>query len=222
MTSALLLSAGLGAVPGFVRERRRPGPAAPRVGFVAAATSIYPSAPWVDADREALASFGLDLVEVDLTVLSGERLAAAVAGLDAIYLAGGNTFALLHHLRRSGLDRLLPGLLDDGLLYLGASAGAAVAGLDVEPLSLMDDPAEAPALESTRGLGLVDLVLLPHADGKLAPYPSSLVERIVSTYGDRFPIQRIDDDQALLVADGATSLVPSSVVSPPPSQPAAG
>lgn len=213
MTSALLLSAGLGAVPEFVHARRRPGPGAPRVGFVAAATSIYPSAPWVDADRAALTSVGLDLVEVDLTVLSGDALADAVSDLDAIYLAGGNTFALLHHLRRSGLDRLLPGLLDDGLLYLGASAGAAVAGLDVEPLSLMDDPSEAPPLDSTRGLGLVDLVLLPHADGMLPPYPSSLVERIVSTYGDRFPIQRIDDDQALLVADGATSLVPSVLVS---------
>lgn len=213
MTSALLLSAGLGAVPGFVHDHRRPGTGAAQVGFVAAATSIYPSAPWVDADRSALTSFGLDLVELDLTVLSGEALTAAVTGLDAVYLAGGNTFALLHHLRRSGLDRLLPGLLADGMLYLGASAGAAVAGLDVEPLSLMDDPAEAPPLDSTRGLGLVDLVLLPHADGMLPPYPSTLVERIVSTYGDRFPIQRIDDDQALLVTDGSTALIPSALTS---------
>lgn len=211
MTSALLLSAGLGAVPDFVHGRRRPGPAAPRVGFVAAATSIYPSEPWVDADRAALTAVGFDLVELDLTVLSGDALAAAVSGLDALYLAGGNTFALLHHLRRSGLDRLLPQLLDDGLLYLGASAGAAVAGTDVEPLSLMDDPSEAPPLESTRGLCLVDLVLLPHADGQLPPYPTSLVEQIVATYGERFPIQRIDDDQALLVVDGVATLVASSV-----------
>lgn len=211
MTSALLLSAGLGAVPAFVETRRRPGPAAPRVGFVAAATSIYPSAPWVDADREELASFGLDVVEVDLTVLTGEPLAQAVAGLDAVYLAGGNTFALLHHLRRSGLDALLPRLLADGMLYLGASAGAAVAGTDVEPLSLMDDPTEAPPLESTRGLGLVDAVLLPHADGQLPPYPSSLIDTIVETYGSRFPIQRIHDDQALLVVDGTATIVPSAV-----------
>ena len=175
MTTALLLSAGLGAVPAFLDTRRRPGPAAPRVGFVAAATSIYPSAPWVDADREAFASFGADVVEVDLTVLAGDALAEVLTGLDAIYLAGGNTFALLHHVRRSGLDLLLPALLDDGLLYLGASAGAAVAGADVAPLSLMDDPTEAPPLDSTRGLGLVDVVLLPHADGQLPPYPPSLI-----------------------------------------------
>lgn len=212
MSSALLLSAGLGAVPQFVASRRRPGPAAPRVGFVAAATSIYPSAPWVDADRRALTTAGLDLVEIDLTVLAGDPLAAALAGLDAIYLAGGNTFALLHHVRRSGLDQLLPSLLDDGMLYLGASAGAVVAGPDVEPLSLMDDPTEAPALDSTRGLGLVDVVPVPHADGQLPPYPKSLVEQIVSTYGGRFPLQRIDDDQALLVVDGTVRIVPSAVV----------
>lgn len=211
MISALLLSAGLGAVPGFFEANGRPTSGAPRVGFVAAATSIYPSAPWVDADREVLASFGLDLVEVDLTVLSGDALAAAVDGLDAIYLAGGNTFALLHHLRRSGLDEMLPQLLDDGMLYLGASAGAAVAGTDIEPLGLMDDPAEAPQLDSTHGLGLVDAVILPHADGQLPPYPTSLVDKIVSTYGPRFPIQRIDDDQALLVVDGAGVIVPSPV-----------
>ena len=134
---------------------------------------------------------------------------AAMANLDAIYLAGGNTFVLLHHLRRSGLDEILPQLLDDGMLYLGASAGAAVAGSDIEPLGLMDDPAEAPQLDSTRGLGLVDAVLLPHADGQLPPYPTSLVDKIVSTYGQRFPLQRIDDDQALLVVDGVATIVPS-------------
>ena len=212
MISALLLSAGLGAVPGFFEANGRPASGAPRVGFVAAATSIYPSAPWVDADRQALTGFGLDLVEIDLTVLDGDALAAAVTGLDAIYLAGGNTFVLLHHLRRSGLDEILPQLLDDGMLYLGASAGAAVAGSDVEPLGLMDDPSEAPQLDSTRGLGLVDAVLLPHADGQLPPYPTSLVDKIVSTYGQRFPIQRIDDDQALLVVDGVATIVPSAVV----------
>lgn len=211
MISALLLSAGLGAVPGFFEANGRPASGAPRVGFVAAATSIYPSAPWVDADREALTAFGLDLVEIDLTVLTGDALAAAVADLDAVYLAGGNTFVLLHHLRVSGLDELLPQLLDDGMLYLGASAGAVVAGSDIEPLGLMDDPDEAPQLDSTRGLGLVDAVLLPHADGQLPPYPSSLIDTIVATYGSRFPLQRIHDDQALLVVDGTATIVPSAI-----------
>jgi len=55
-----------------------------------------------------------------------------------------DVFYLLHHVRRSGLDQVLARRLDEGLLYIGASAGAVIMGPDIEPTSQMDVPAEAP------------------------------------------------------------------------------
>lgn len=211
MTAVLLLSAGLGAVPGFVAEHARPRGAVVQVGFVPTASSIYGAPPWVEADREHLRSFGYALHEIDLTTLTGDALDAALAGVDVLYLAGGNTFHLMHHVRRSGLDRLLPAHLDRGLVYVGASAGSVVAGLDLAPLALMDDPGEAEPLATTRGLGLVDVVPVPHADGRLPPYPLSLIEEIVATFGPHHPLRLVRDDEALAVVDGAVRLVPSAL-----------
>lgn len=214
MSALLLLSYGLGAVPEFVeRHRREVGRTAgrPRVGFIDAASNIYPKAPWVDDDRSSLARFGYELVEIDLTTLRGDALEDALHPLDALYVAGGNTFNLLHHVRESGLDRILPAHLSSGLLYVGASAGAVIVGPDIEPITPMDDPAEAPPLSSTRGLGLVDFVPLPHADGQLPPYPPGLIAQIVAQFGDKFPLQAIADDRAALVVNGTLSVVPSAI-----------
>lgn len=209
MSAVLLLSAGLGAVAGFVAEHARPGAAPVQVGFVATASGIYDDAPWVEGDREHLRALGYTLQEIDLAAVGPADLDAMLGGLDVLYVAGGNTFHLLHHVARSGLDRVLAPHLGRGLVYIGASAGSVVAGLDVAPLALMDDPAEGDPVRSTRGLGLVDVVLVPHADGLLPPYPLSLINEVVATFGDRLPLQLVRDDEALAIVDGVAQLVAS-------------
>src|SRR5690242_16991774 len=50
---------------------------------------------------------------------------------DAIYLMGGNTFVLLHELRKSKFDVLLREFLKSGRIIYGISAGAIVLGEDI-------------------------------------------------------------------------------------------
>ena len=50
-----------------------------------------------------------------------------------IYVLGGNTFYLLHHMRRSGLDSLVRRRVEQGALYVGCSAGSIVAGRSIVP-----------------------------------------------------------------------------------------
>ncbi len=73
----------------------------------------------------------------------------------------------------------------------------------------MDDRESAPGLLSDDGLNLIDKVVIPHADGKLPPYPPELIERIVSTYGDRYPLLRLRDDQALWVTSDTSKVITS-------------
>lgn len=206
----LLLSRGVGAVPDFV-STHVPRPSSDiRIGYLNDAAAPYAGAEFVAAEREQLAELGYALT--DITVADFDEpggFAAALDTIDALYVAGGETFALLAALRRHGGDTVVAEKVSRGLPYIGSSAGSIVTGPSVEPASLMDDPSLAPDLDDWAGLGLVDRVIIPHADGQLPPYPASLIAQIKDTYGASFPLTFLNDDQALLVENGQSQLIAS-------------
>lgn len=203
MGRILLLSLGLGAIADFVG---RP-PDTVRVAFVPTAGDPFEDSSFVDRDRTLLQGLGYDVTDLDLKGQTQSTLKTALLDVDVLFIAGGNTFYLLRWARESGLDRVLPEALERGLLYVGASAGAIIAGPDAEPVVELDDPQAAPELSSYKGLGIVDIVVLPHfGDEKyLATY-----EAIIQRYKDTYTVIPLRNDQAIVVeADGTHRVVPS-------------
>ncbi|GEE02290.1 hypothetical protein nbrc107696_27360 [Gordonia spumicola] len=182
----LLLSLGDGALPRFVAECV-PRPASQvRIGLLGG------------VGRELLEDRGfatVDRFEFD--------------DVDAVYLGGGNTFAILADLRASGRDIELADRVRAGLPYIGLSAGSVIAGPDISPASVLDDPTQAPDLPDTAGLGLIDEVIVPHAGGMLPAYPPSLIAETMRSFGDRYPLLPLDDDQAVEVHGSNVHVVPS-------------
>lgn len=88
--------------------------------------------PWYDAEIQVLHNLGINTVEITLEESRQSDLELRFSGIDAVYVAGGNTFYLLHHARQSGFDKLLPALLERGLVYIGSSAGSVIAGNTIE------------------------------------------------------------------------------------------
>jgi hypothetical protein len=86
-------------------------PAQLRVPFVPTAGDPYENASFVYRDPNELRRLQFEVHDLDLK------------GKDIV----------MQHIRLSGFDKLLPDLLDHGLLYIGASAGAIVGGPDLEP-----------------------------------------------------------------------------------------
>ncbi|MYR08572.1 type 1 glutamine amidotransferase-like domain-containing protein [Gordonia sp. SID5947] len=204
MTEMLLLSRWLGAVPAFLTARA--GPDA-RVGFVPTASSIYADRAWVDVDRSTLRDQGFTTVELDIESMPASELSVSLDDLDAVFVSGGNVFHLLAAMRDTGFADILTRRVRAGLPYLGASAGACVVGPDIEPLGMLDDPAEAPGLVSTTGLGWIDEVVVPHADGIVSGL--AVVDELRTRFADRFALRFLDDDQALLVSGASVSVVSS-------------
>lgn len=201
----LLLSLQTGAMRPFLDDGARPGP----IVYVDDAQAAFRDAPFIAAERDAVRACGREVVDATLRDTAPADAARLLSDAGAVYVAGGSTFALLEALRLSGNDDVLVDHVRRGLPYVGLSAGSIVAAPDVTPASLMDDPADGPALATHAGLGLIDVTVIPHADGALPPYPPELIRRTVDTYGSDFALLLLRDDQALLVDDGVSTVIAS-------------
>jgi peptidase E len=96
-----------------------------------------------------------------------------------IYVTEGNTFAILSNLRNPErpFDKKIREAVLNGACYIGASAGAAIAGKSVEHV-LEFDP-NYKRLTNFEGLGLVDGLIFPHMDEKtLKKYRKEYSERL--------------------------------------------
>ncbi|HLO17051.1 MAG TPA: Type 1 glutamine amidotransferase-like domain-containing protein [Anaerolineales bacterium] len=77
---------------------------------------------------------------------------------DAVYIGGGNTFALLAELRESGFATHLTEYVRRGKAIYGGSAGAAVLGRDIQTVNYLDRNevglVETNGLDLTRGYAI--------------------------------------------------------------------
>ncbi|MFV0434822.1 MAG: Type 1 glutamine amidotransferase-like domain-containing protein [Leucobacter sp.] len=202
----LLLSINLGAVPDFLNQSLGELSRPLRLGYISDASEGMPFAAQERAEVEAL---GHDVIEIRARETDPETFADLLNSVDAVYAAGGETFVLLEALRLRGVGDILAERVRAGLPYIGCSAGSIIAGPSITPAELMDDRAAAPALQSDDGLGLIEQVIIPHADGQLPPYPPELIAQIVATYADRYPLLTLHDDQAFRVTAEGSEIVAS-------------
>lgn len=113
---------------------------------------------------EQMDQLGLNVEVVDLRNYSDDStLKQKLANYDLIWAMGGNTFNLRYEMRRSGFERIIHQLLDEGVVYGGDSAGALVAGISIAGVESADKPQFAEEVIN-EGLNLVPFFLLPHVD----------------------------------------------------------
>ncbi|MEU6551576.1 Type 1 glutamine amidotransferase-like domain-containing protein [Streptomyces sp. NPDC046915] len=199
----LLVSLGLGAVTEFVGG----DPRGKRLAFVPDAGDPYADRSFVERDRSLLGRLGFDLLEVTLGGKTAAELRAELVGVDVVFVAGGNSFYLLEKALASGFGEVLGELLDHGVKYIGASAGAILLGPDLRPVATLDDPQEAPGLEDHRGLGLVDFVVLPHyGNEKYLPEYEAIIRR----YEDELTLVPLRNDQAVRVRGDKYEVIDSA------------
>jgi dipeptidase E len=186
----LLLSLGISSIKQFVGESK-----GLKMAFITTAGNTYSNTWWVASDRKKLKKLGFRLFELDIKDKNLNQLTKLLLDKDILYVAGGNSFYLLEKMHKSGMDKLLPRLLDKGIMYVGSSAGAVVVGTNLKPISLLDDPSKA-ELTSTKALGLVDFVPLPHYGEK--EYAKEF-KQIIKQFGKKYKLVPITNKQAIIV-----------------------
>ncbi len=193
-------SLGLGALQNFLG-------AVQDVLYVPTAGNPMADKAYANANRKALAALGYRVVELDIEGIEESKL-SALASVDAVFVEGGSPFFLLQAMRESGFDEAVTEAVRSGVPYVGISAGAVVAGPDLEPLAATSNTALGSRLRSTKALGLVDAVVFPHHN---SPDRAAQFEEARARYGSRFELVPLADTQAMIVDDDGTRMVPSEL-----------
>lgn len=121
---------------------------------------------WLNKDREALKSIGFSTEDYTLTGKTEKDINKDLKKFQAFFLSGGNTFYLLEKIQQSNFIPFIKNKVMAGCIYISSSAGSIVAGPNIEPARMADSPQKAPNLKSTKGINLVDFVILPHWGSK--------------------------------------------------------
>lgn len=171
------------------------------VMFIPTAADPYEDKWFVDNDRESLKQAGFKVFDFDFKNESQEKTEEKLNMSDIIFVAGGNVFYLLEKAKENGFDQLLKKFVKHGKTYIGSSAGSVFVGPDVEPVNLLDDPKMAQNLKSTKGVGLVDFVVIPHYGREKY---KDRIKKIMKKYKDySYELIPITDEQVIMV-DGKT------------------
>ena len=177
------------------------GPAR-RVGFVTAA-SLNNEKDYCERAREALSPVGLAVEHIHWNHEPVETLGR----VDAVFVGGGNTYALLQRLRRSTLVEAIRTRVLAGLPYVGSSAGSNLAG----PTILTTNDWNVVALDRFDALGLVAVNINPHyleTDPARAPGSETRDDRIREYHVmNANPVFGIEEGTMLRVEDGVATVL---------------
>lgn len=200
MKRLFLASFGLSAFPPLINRN----PKTVNVGFIPTAADHYQDKWFVEQSRKYLSDQGFKIIVVDI---KDESQLKKLNDVDVIFIAGGNTFYLLEKAIESHALELIRKLVNDGKIYVGCSAGAVLAGPSIEPVSLLDDPGEAPNLETYESLGLVDFIVLPHfGKEKYLERYKKIKEKFINS---KFKLITLSDEQAIVVEGNSYRIIES-------------
>jgi dipeptidase E len=173
-----------------------------RVAFVTAA-NLHDETVYFERVRAALEPAPPEGSGLELVHLRWDREPlTALSGAEALFMGGGNTYALLQRLRSAGLLEAIRGRVATGMPYLGASAGSNVAG----PTILTTNDWNVVALDRFDALGLVGFNVNPHykeTDPVMAPYSETRDDRIREYHVvNANPVVGLEEGAWVTVADG--------------------
>lgn len=155
---------------------------------------------WHHNCKAKMEEVGFHFIVYDITGKTNEQIVADLSRFDVMYIEGGNSYYLLQESQKNGFGEFVKNRVDDGMIYVGTSAGTVIAGPDIEPVRQDSRAALAPDLHGTSGYGLVDFVVMPHWG---QPKRRDLFNeyRLNHMYQGDYPYILINDHQYVEVTD---------------------
>lgn len=167
-----------------------------KILFIPTATNVDEYKKYIHLTQKAFEDFGYEVENFDVSIFSEEIAKEKLSEAKIVFISGGNTFYLLQELKRKNLTSYLKERIENGLLYIGESAGSVIASPDIEYASIVDDKTLATELNDYTGLNLVDFYIVPHFEEE--PFVESS-RNTVELYKDKLNLKLINNKEAILV-----------------------
>ena len=167
-----------------------------KILFIPTATNVNEYKKYIHLTQKAFEDFGYEVENFDVSIFSEEIAKEKLSEAKIVFISGGNTFYLLQELKRKNLITYLKERIENGLLYIGESAGSVIAAPDIEYASIVDDKTLATELDDYTGLNLVDFYIVPHFEEE--PFVESS-RNTVELYKDKLDLKLINNKEAILV-----------------------
>jgi len=156
--------------------------------------------------NQYLSNLGLKPQTVDLKAYEdSDKIKKELNNYDLIWVSGGNTFCLMHQMRRSGFEEVIKELLkEDRIVYAGESAGACVIGNSLRGLEDADEPEFAEEI-IWEGLDILPNFILPHIDNPMFADDIKYAREVHKD--DPQPVIELSDSQALVINGTSREIV---------------
>ena len=172
------------------------------VGFIPTASDVEERKDYVEYDLNYLKQNKISSKIIDLKNENEQSLYEKFSDVDVIMVEGGNTFYLLDWMRKSGFDKIINKLLDEGKIYFGISASSYVACPTIEAATWKRADRNVINLKDLAGLNLVPFIISAHYNKE--KYKQAVEDGAKTT---KLPLVVLNDKQAIVVQDDKYKLV---------------
>lgn len=164
------------------------------VAFIPTAAGPEKDKSYVQWTIDQIQQLGMKSEKVDLVDENEKSLESKLSKCEVIIMNGGNTFYLLEWVKKSGFDKVIPKLLDQGKIYIGISAGSYVACPNIEAGKWKHlGDSDVIGKSDLSALNLVDFLIVAHYSGK---YKQDVENGVKTT---SLPVVALTDKQAIVV-----------------------
>ena len=175
-----------------------------KILFIPTATNVDEYKKYIHLTQKAFEDFGYEVENFDVSIFSEEIAKEKLSEAKIVFISGGNTFYLLQELKRKNLITYLKERIENGLLYIGESAGSVIAAPDIEYAFVIDDKTVATELDDYAGLNLIDFYIVPHFEEE--PFVESS-RNTVELYKDKLDLKLINNKEAILVENNNFTII---------------
>ena len=182
----------MGIVKKFLNEKTE----SKKILFIPTATNVDEYKKYIHLTQKVFEDFGYEVENFDISVFSEETVKEKISETKIIFVSGGNTFYLLQELKKKNLISYLREKIENGLLYIGESAGSVITAPNIGYADIVDDKALATELNDYTGLNLVDFYVVPHFEEE--PFVESS-RKVVELYKDKLDLKVINNKEVVLV-----------------------
>lgn len=180
-----------------------------KIAFIPTAANVEEGdKDWLINDYKNLKAQNYSVDIVDISAVPEKIWRPRLETATVLFFGGGNTFHLMHWIENSGLQKILPELLETRV-YAGISAGSCVAGPTIYN-SVQNLFGEKYELELKNGLNLVGFQIIPHLNSDY--FPKIREEYLEDASKDLAEsVYAIDDNSAVVVNGNKLEVVSEGV-----------